>query len=68
MKKLKLNFQQFSQVETLSRAHMRNVLGGNSFATGGVTESGAPCQFSEDCPTGQSCHKIYEGDKMGTCS
>jgi len=68
MKKLKLNFQQFEQVETLSRTHMRNVLGGNLLATGDVTISGAPCQTSTDCPEGQTCHKESEFDKMGTCS
>lgn len=48
MKKLKLNFQNFSQVETLSRTHMRNVLGGNSLATDENTTE-ATCHSDADC-------------------
>lgn len=54
MKKLKLNFQNFSQVETLSRTHMRNVLGGNSLATGDST-SDATCKEDDDCGVNQYC-------------
>lgn len=57
MKKLKLNFQQFSQVETLSRAHMRNVLGGNFLATGDPS-SLATCQDDADC--GENMHCVID--------
>lgn len=61
MKKLKLNFQQFSQVETLSRSHMRNVLGGNSLATGDFT-SDATCKNDGDC--GENMHCMNDAKVM----
>lgn len=67
MKKLKLNFQQFSQVETLSRAHMRNVLGGNSLATGDPS-SRATCQDKDDCPAGKECKLDGVTSKYSYCS
>ena len=56
MKKLKLNFEQFSEAETLSRSHMK------------TTVSGAPCQCDDDCPGTQTCFKAIEYSKMGVCS
>lgn len=67
MKKLKLNFQQFSQVETLSRAHMRNVLGGNSLAVGD-TSSRATCIDNDDCPEGKKCKLDGVTSKYSYCS
>lgn len=67
MKKLKLNFQQFSQVETLSRAHMRNVLGGNSLAAGD-TSSRATCQFDWDCGDDETCKPDKDTPKFSYCS
>lgn len=70
MKKLKLSFNQFSEAETLSRSHMKRVLGGVSFGNSGVntTVSGSPCQWDGDCPDGQKCYKAIEQSKMGVCS
>ena len=69
MKKLKLNFEQFSEAETLSRSHMKSVLGGGPFGNEGVTTtvSGAPCQSDYDCPGTQTCFKTIENSKMGVC-
>jgi len=69
MKKLKLNFEQFSEAETLSRSHMKSVLGGGTFGNEGVTTTvpGAPCQWDGDCPQGQKCLKAGQYSKMGVC-
>lgn len=69
MKKLKLNFEQFSEAETLSRSHMKSVLGGGTFGNEGVTTtvSGFPCQWDGDCPGEQTCFKTIENSKMGVC-
>lgn len=66
MKKLKLNFQNFSQVETLSRTHMRNVLGGNSLATGEST-TGKVCTEKEECDDGQDCKIVDYDPKFRHC-
>lgn len=67
MKKLKLNFEMFSQAETLSRTHMRSVLGGNSVSETTGSSTSVSCQFHGDCPEGQYCHYSSEGGKKGVC-
>lgn len=66
MKKLKLNFQNFSNVESLSRSHMRKVLGGNSLMVGDES-TGKVCDDNSQCPKGTTCQKVSYDTKFMHC-